>query len=85
MPARTVGVLELSMRPHIRRSLLKDSKIVIPPSSFHEKPSSPCNPQVLHAIHMGHHVCDKCTLRPKESVIWPGVSIHGYYADGEEL
>lgn len=43
-----------------------------------------CNPQVLHAIHMGHHVCDKCTPRPKESEVnQPGVSIHRYYADGE--
>ena len=45
--------------------MLKGSRIVIPASMKN---------QVLQAIHLGHQGENKCILRARESVFWPGIS-----------
>ena len=45
--------------------VLKGSRIVIPASMRN---------QVLQAIHLGHQGENKCILRARESVFWPGIS-----------
>ena len=68
VPARTMGVLELSIGPHLRgwpSAKIKGSRIVIPVSMRN---------QVLQAIHLGHQGENRCILRARESVFWPGIS-----------
>ena len=45
--------------------VLKGNRIVIPSST---------RDQVLQAIHLGHQGENKCILRARESVFWPGIS-----------
>ena len=45
--------------------VLKGSRIVVPASMRN---------QVLQAIHLGHQGENKCILRARESVFWPGIS-----------
>ena len=45
--------------------VLKGSRIVVPTSMRN---------QVLQAIHLGHQGENKCILRARESVFWPGIS-----------
>ena len=45
--------------------VLKGSRIVIPASMRN---------QVLQAVHLGHQGENKCILRARESVFWPGIS-----------
>ena len=64
MSARTLGVLELSMRPHIRGW---PSRTVMTASMRN---------QVLQAIRLGHQGKNKCMLRARQSVFWPGISAY---------
>ena len=61
VPARTMGVLELSMRPHIR-GWPRTKRQQNCHTSLHEN-------QVLQAIHLGHLGDNKCILRARESVL----------------